>query len=171
MCDCCPRIFTSEEKLRYHKDKESSKNDEGNFKCCKCPKTFNFKKHLAQHDKTHNKDINKQICQECGTQLSSLSALTRHIKQQHGHEYPCSECEKIFQSKSNLNQHLKTHRLEKPHQCGHCQQHFSLKDHLEIHLKAHDKANCCSKCTEKFVIELTMEKLRSRLNVLNNHVC
>ena len=89
MCDCCPRIFTSEEKLRYHKDKESSKNDGGNFKCCKCPKT--------QHDKTHNKDINKQICQECGTQLSSLSALTRHIKQQHGHEwaYPCSECEKI----------------------------------------------------------------------------
>ena len=67
---------------------------------------------LPQDNSSPFKEPWESIKIEC-ILLSSLSALTRHVKHQHGHLYTCSECKNNFQSKSNLKQHLKTHRLEK----------------------------------------------------------
>ena len=75
-------MFTSEVKLKYHKDKEAAKNNGGEYQCSVCPKVFNFKKHQVQHEKTHNKESNKQICQDCGKTLGSTAALNRHVKAQ-----------------------------------------------------------------------------------------
>ena len=133
---------------------------------------FNFKKHLVQHEKTHNKALNKHICQECGKTLGSIAALRRHVKVQHEHEYSCPECTKGYINKSELNQHMKTHRLEKPHDCSHCDQKFSLKGNLEQHLKQHDNSDkCCDLCREKIVLEIMIEKFRSRLIEIDNHIC
>ena len=69
--------------------------------------------------------------------------------QQHEHVYSCPECTQGFINKSDLNVHMKTHRLEKPHECNHCSMKFSLKDNLDLHLTQHDNSeNCCSLCNE-----------------------
>ena len=93
------------------------------------------------------------------------------VKVQHCHGFSCQECSQEFTKKIELNQHLKTHCLEKPHQCGHCDMKFSLREHLDMHLKEHDTglSDCCSMCSEKNVLEIVIEKFRSLLNEIKNH--
>ena len=127
-----------------------------------------------QHEKTHNKESDKQICQECGKTLGSTAALRRHVKVQHCHGFSCPECSQVFSKKIELNHHVRTHRLEKPHQCGHCDNKFSLKAHLDNHLAIHSNAksdDCCSLCSEKNMLEIVIEKFRSRINEINRHKC
>ena len=137
--------------------------------CNHCQKVFNFRKHLVQHEK---KESNKHICLECGKTLGSIAALRKHSKVQHEHVYRCPECTQGFINKSDLNVHMKTHRPEKPHECNHCSMKFSLKDNLDLHLTQHDNSeNCCSLCSEKIILEITIEKFRSRLMEIKNHIC
>ncbi|KAK0716576.1 hypothetical protein B0T21DRAFT_296583 [Apiosordaria backusii] len=47
--------------------------------------------------------------------------------------FACPACPKTFTRNHNLQNHLRTHRNEKPHSCGHCSQTFTRKHDRDRH--------------------------------------
>ncbi|KAL9984667.1 hypothetical protein ACROYT_G006989 [Oculina patagonica] len=68
-------------------------------------------------------------------------------------EQRCGFCGKTFTCANHLETHRRVHNSEKPRECPHHNKHFQTKSNLNKHLKAHDKriAKCtftCSCCGE-----------------------
>ncbi|XP_077364454.1 uncharacterized protein LOC144008936 isoform X1 [Festucalex cinctus] len=64
----------------------------------------------------------------------------------------CSRCGKTFTCKSNFNQHVCIHTVEKPFACTVCGKRFKRKHDLKIHTRTHtgEKPYSCSVCGERF---------------------
>jgi Zinc finger, C2H2 type len=50
------------------------------FKCEKCPRKFNTKKELKQHDTFHSKPL---LCHYCGDRFANQRYLFRHLHNKH----------------------------------------------------------------------------------------
>lgn len=53
--------------------------------------------------------------------------------------FSCTECEKTFTRKQNLQKHLLIHSGEKPFPCNHCEKRFARKHHLKKHIEGTHK--------------------------------
>ncbi|EHB10023.1 Zinc finger protein PLAGL1 [Heterocephalus glaber] len=64
-----------------------------------------------------------------------------------------ADCGKAFISRYKLTRHMATHSPQKSHQCAHCEKTFNRKDHLKNHLQTHDPnkmAFGCEECGKKY---------------------
>ena len=104
-----------------------------------------------------------------GTKLQRLNLLSINLDIKIlNHEYipkrsectpfKCSQCDKCFQMKRSLLQHVLTHSPNKPFQCSKCDRSFRLKSHLQGHIPTHSRKKPfhCSICEKRF-------RLRSHL--------
>ncbi|XP_045150515.1 zinc finger protein PLAGL1 [Echinops telfairi] len=69
--------------------------------------------------------------------------------------YKClqPDCGKAFVSRYKLMRHMATHSPQKSHRCAHCEKTFNRKDHLKNHLQTHDPnkmAFGCEECGKKY---------------------
>nr|XP_057908551.1 zinc finger and SCAN domain-containing protein 21-like [Doryrhamphus excisus] len=66
--------------------------------------------------------------------------------------WKCSQCDKTFVNKGNLNRHTKQHTGEKPFICSVCGKRFSRHSNLKVHTKMHtgEKAFPCTVCGKRF---------------------
>ncbi|XP_026325341.1 zinc finger protein 23-like [Hyposmocoma kahamanoa] len=167
----------SEVKVQTESSKETEKSDIGdkkNFKCAKCDSRFSVKSDLethvmAQHAKVppppaKNKEVldEKPQCGECGKIFSSKKTYRYHLNVLHKgqNRYPCPRCGKVYQWKSNLGRHMRSHKALDSGElyCEQCDKRFAsvatYRQHLRIsrrHVSESEFSFMCNECGKKFV--------------------
>ncbi|KAG5673839.1 hypothetical protein PVAND_003851 [Polypedilum vanderplanki] len=78
-----------------------------------------------------------------------------------GDEGKCPLCQKIFNRKTSLLNHIRNHSADKKYVCGYCQKGFSQQANLRNHTRIHtnDRPYVCCDCGKAF----------TQITNLNNH--
>ena len=85
-------------------------------------------------------------CSWCRQSFATVSVQNLHVRPRYGGgRYPCTcqGCDKVFNRKCHLSQHIKSvHQLprQKSHQCHECGKTFTRKQGVKKHMKVHNKA-------------------------------
>ncbi|XP_014204732.1 zinc finger E-box-binding homeobox 1 [Copidosoma floridanum] len=75
------------------------------------------------------------FCNQCDKTFSKHSSLTRHKYEHSGQRpYKCLECPKAFKHKHHLTEHKRLHSGEKPFQCSKCLKRFSHSGSYSQHM-------------------------------------
>ncbi|XP_030066607.1 zinc finger protein 501 [Microcaecilia unicolor] len=92
-------------------------------------------------------------CTECEKCFPKKYDLNLHWRIHTGMKsYNCNQCDKSFNKKSDLLYHLKAHVKGKPYRCAECWKTFSQNSDLENHLTTHTRERpfTCTQCERKF---------------------
>lgn len=88
-----------------------------------------------------NNDITKEIqCRVCG-QILEKRLLKQHIGMTHPQSVKCSNCDRTFETRRDLEEHLKEHDIQKEFKCDQCASEFFLEWRLKRHLRGHTDIN------------------------------
>jgi len=170
-CESCEKSFCSKTSLKNHQIverhgvMESIKAEV--FHCEQCPKTFRLSQHLKSHQL--NIHIKKKLfpCPKCKTEFSDVKETQRHFKDCKKvvqYSYECDLCEKKFQIKSSVREHIMKFHNNGKYCCFKNKKlaQFSstreLFDHQKIHIGPLQFK--CLKCKEIF----------KQFSFLENHV-
>ncbi|XP_034287711.1 zinc finger protein 692 isoform X2 [Pantherophis guttatus] len=121
--------------IQYHKKYQHV--HQKTFACSdpSCGKSFNFKKHLKEHEKLHS-DKRDYICEFCARSFRTSSNLIIH-RRIHTGEKPlqCEICGFTCRQKASLNWHMKKHDADSFYQfsCDLCGKKFEKKDNVTAH--------------------------------------
>ena len=106
---------------------------------------------LSKHMQTHTAKPHQ--CTQCNKRYKAKGDLNRHMRV-HTNEkpYKCDECDKAFRQSSVLSDHKRGHTGEKPYKCDQCDKAFRQSNSLTKHKKLHinPESRTCSKCGEFF---------------------
>lgn len=117
------------EPLKYEQSKPNTK-----WKCQICGKSFKFQSRMLQHAKIHDKKKSRVV--------KKIQSFMCNI----------GECNKSFQSITNLNNHKQTHSKDRKFVCEFCGASYKTKDVLHKHKKIHQNLPDfqCDMCEKKF---------------------
>ena len=89
--------------------------------------------------------LEKFVCSICKSYIAADNPKKLNVE-----TFQCKTCEKIFNSKSDLDAHNKTHSNEKQHICKICYKQFDTKYRLKSHQKTHtnEKKFVCKICPD-----------------------
>ena len=154
-------VFSRAEKLKVNlKNKLCDKCD------YKTGDNYKLKRHMATHEGIKIENTKSTQCNLCGKVLIN-SRLKRHIEVVHEKiRYQCDFCEKSFQKKFLLNNHVKSfHQGINPFQCQECDKKFVLQYKLNQHRAiVHENKYTCDICSTKFSCFSMLDKHK-----LKNH--
>ncbi|XP_039762886.1 zinc finger protein 555-like [Pararge aegeria] len=144
---------------------------EKEFPCGQCAEIFIEEKELERHIGSQHtiKQAGKPEplpekpqCVECGKMFSSRKTYRYHLNVLHRgqNRYPCPRCGKVYQWKSNLGRHMRSHKARDNNElhCGTCDKRFAsvatFRQHLRVsrrHVEEKDFTFMCNECGKKFV--------------------
>ena len=132
-CDICQKTYVTLLGLNEH-IKQHSNSD--HFTCLLCKTRYSTQVYLNMHMKIHtNKD--DLTCDICEITYSTLRYLKEHMKfHSNNPRLTCSirGCKKIFQSRTTLIRHERSHVKQKKFKCSMCQRAFKLPNILKRHI-------------------------------------
>lgn len=149
VCDICKEVLANKTEVKEHmflvhkkiKTSFHNSNTELNFTCTQCPKRYATIHTLNNHiKKTHNQEVSKVQCGDCGNLFSSGAALRKHASLHRPPELPCPICGKLFHNKTYLMRHANSVHAEaedKKYKCEVCGKGFTNKHALEGHHNWH----------------------------------
>ncbi|XP_061154297.1 oocyte zinc finger protein XlCOF6-like isoform X1 [Syngnathus typhle] len=114
-------------------DKKSD-DENSNFICSECGKTFDHKGHFNRHMITHTGE--KPFgCLFCTKSFTRKSDLKVHMQIKHTGDKPfkCTVCAKTFPINRYLITHMRKHDAHLPFSCSACGKGFSTKEDFETH--------------------------------------
>ena len=155
---------------------KDSSQENVDFHCNNCEKTFSHKKYFTIHQKAKDKDPNVCLapnaiiqsynCEKCTATFKRKHQLHRHVREVHNkvkRHVKRSKCEICHKEFINLKLHQKTvHENTRPYECEICNHKFKLKSALTKHEKLHETSKdiSCSLCDQTF----------SHINYLKSHM-
>ncbi|XP_048833363.1 zinc finger protein 692 isoform X2 [Brienomyrus brachyistius] len=131
----CDKIFSTRQYLNHHMKYQHFQQK--TFTCSHpaCGKSFNFKKHLKEHEKLHS-NRRDYICEFCARAFRTSSNLIIH-RRIHTGEKPlqCEVCGFTCRQKASLNWHMRKHNAESGYQfpCEICGRRFEKRDNVTAH--------------------------------------
>ena len=103
-CNMCILKFSSESKLKVHKQLKHVKAEL--YNCDKCEFTTRVKRSMESHVNSIHKGI-KYECEECGHQSTQTTSLKAHKRTMHGIDlFKCQTCKSEFKILSKLKKHV-----------------------------------------------------------------
>lgn len=89
-------------------------------------------------------------CSKCMNRYTTQTALDHHLSIS-THNFPCTECNKVFMCERYLRRHLNTHTTVQ-HVCTYCDKQFKTAAYLKMHSVVHtgEKPFRCNLCEAAF---------------------
>ncbi|XP_047104588.1 uncharacterized protein LOC124740672 [Schistocerca piceifrons] len=125
--------------------------------CDECGEKFSEVDQLRSHKDTTHRDPH---CRHCGKEILKLKTLRyhelRHMKDT-AEKFECSECEKVFKTKTGLRHHFALHTGQYKFCCDYCGRGFMSRMMMEEHRSKHTKEEryICDVCGRKFCFQST----------------
>ncbi|XP_063152246.1 zinc finger protein 397-like isoform X2 [Candoia aspera] len=148
-CDRCGKSFTVSWVLTRHYRVHTKKEQ---FGCLECGKSFPQKSQLLSHQKVHIREKPFRWAQP-GEAVGCGLGVKRPEGSCSGEAKPfrCPDCEKSFNTSSQLDRHHRVHTGERPFTCSECGKSFRQWQILMVHKRIHTgekpfKCAVCGKC-------------------------
>ncbi|XP_060069422.1 uncharacterized protein LOC132549501 [Ylistrum balloti] len=162
-CEICGDDYDTSEALLVHMEsehniknlhEEESESDEVSkeketYRCFTCDKVFSTPFRLQIHRKEHSSG--QYVCNVCGKCYLQERVLLRHINQMHKNKFPCTECQEMFKSRRQREEHMAIkHNLPSLFKCKHCEEKFADVKALRVHAKSHVTPCICEFCGKSY---------------------
>lgn len=173
LCSFCEKRFASKRAVDMHEETHLPKRERQKLKVISCPqcnKKYSTETLLNVHIKTFHMKKYAKICNLCGKNFLSKSALTYHHKHTHTEEaitrpHRCEECNVGFSSEERLNGHIKrSHEEVGICSCEECGKEFASLSSLKSHtVYAHQMTRKfeCEVCGKGFKIMKLLQEHKS----------
>ena len=150
-CSVCDKSFTSSSDLRRHERRMHS-NVRPHL-CSYCGKQFATVYGMKSHVRVHT-GVKPFSCRHCSEEFVCNDLLKAHLLKSHdeGTWFTCHICQKKFNLKRNLMQHMQRHEGVKPFACEECPKRFCTACELKYHQLVHsdNRQFCCVLCNAQF---------------------
>lgn len=158
-CPVCGKTFTGDRAFEHHTSVGKCKDSVvvKRFRCIMCnAKVFDSKELLDTHVETvHNCIIGGEqlMCIQCDRTFAKFKYLKKHVTEVHEKmsQFSCDLCNKQFNRKANLTEHMLIHENKYTAQCPVCEKSYRTPSALRLHVRMHtkEKPYKCDMCGEK----------------------
>ncbi|XP_053948195.1 oocyte zinc finger protein XlCOF6-like [Anastrepha ludens] len=153
-------------------DKIIDKNSSSVFYCSTCFQSFETRRGLLLHTRTHSTIDGKElVCKICNKKVNKEETMRKHIKNTHSTIIQCTECSYRC-PELKMSDHIRRyHAKSKNFACNICDKMFVCQSLLNTHHKYHQrkeaniKSDACEICGKRFS---TQHYLRLHVEVHRN---
>ena len=113
------------------------------IQCRTCGQMFESTKCLRDHiESIHPKAISLElICNLCEEVFDNNPQLKDHKNELHRQNFKCEICNCMFNLRCDLENHIKTHEIQRDFKCHICEKVFYLEWRMKRHVKGHFAKN------------------------------
>lgn len=136
----------------------------------------NFKDRSKGSPKAKKSSIvtQRHECEVCQKTFQRKSNLVDHLRLHANVKlFSCSYCDAAFVQSGNLKSHIRTHTQEKPFTCSVCQKGFSQSSALKTHMRSHtnERDYICDVCQKGFTNKSDLTKHKITHTDLRYYQC
>lgn len=113
-------------------------------------------------------------CEVCNKTFQRKSNLVDHLRLHANVKlFSCTYCDAAFVQSGNLKSHIRTHTLEKPFTCSVCNKGFSQSSALKTHMRSHtnERDYICDVCQKGFTNKSDLTKHKITHTDLRYYQC